>query len=218
MEQIVINPTAGLCNRLRFLFSYIYKMKKENTFNNNSLVIIWKIDVQCNGFLWDIIKPIPNCLAIKNNDKKFEINASSSGPVQLYKKENYLENLPFKPVDRILNNIIKIIKMLNNKYIAVHIRRTDLSNHLKHINKSHLETKDEEYIDFLNQYSNYDIFIATDNIDTQNKFLKLYPGRIKYINKSKKKYDTPQPQPQPQPQTQNQTPTQTQNPNKTLKK
>ena len=183
MEQIVIKPKAGLCNRLRFLFSYIYKMKKENTFNNKSLVIIWKIDVLCNGFLWDIIEPIPNCIALKNNDKKIKINSSSCGPIELYKNENYLENLHFKPRNHILNNIINIIKMLNNKYIAVHIRRSDLSSHLKHLNKSHLETKDEEYIDFLNKNSDYDIFIATDNIDTQNKFLNLYPTRIKYINK-----------------------------------
>ena len=27
---IVIKPSAGLCNRLRFLFSFIYKIKKEN--------------------------------------------------------------------------------------------------------------------------------------------------------------------------------------------
>jgi hypothetical protein len=183
MEKIVIKPTAGLSNRLRFLFSYIYKMKKENTFNNKSLVVIWEIDVHCNGFLWDIIKPIPNCWTLKKNYKNFKINNSSCGPVQLYKNENYLENLSFKPVNRILNKIINIINILSNKYIAIHIRRTDLSSHLKYINKSHLETKDEEYIDFLNKNPDYNIFIATDNIETQNKFLKLYPTRIKYINK-----------------------------------
>lgn len=48
---------------------------------------------------------------------------------------------------------------------------------------SHLETKDEEYIDFLNKNKDYNIYIATDNIHTQNKFLKLYPKRIKYIKK-----------------------------------
>jgi hypothetical protein len=73
-------------------------MKKENTFNNNKLVVIWEIDNNCNGFLWDIIEPFPNCWTLKNNNRKFTINYSSCGPVSLYKNENYLENLPFTPL------------------------------------------------------------------------------------------------------------------------
>ena len=42
-----------------------------------------------------------------------------------------------------MNNIIKIIKDLNNKYVSIHIRRTDLTNHLKHIKARELkENKD----------------------------------------------------------------------------
>ena len=183
MERVVIKPRAGLCNRFRFLFSFIYKMKKEDTFNNTKLIVIWNNDANCNGFIWDILKPMPNCWALKNNDKKFVINASSCGAVTQYKNVNYLENLHFKPKDHILKNIINIINKLKNKYIAVHIRRTSLSNHLKFKNMSHLETKDEEYINFLNKNKDYNIYIATDNVNTQNKFLKLFPNRIKYIKK-----------------------------------
>jgi len=73
-----------------------------------------------------------------------------------------------------MNNIIKIIKDLNNKYVSIHIRRTDLTNHLKHINKLHLYTKDNDFITFLNKNTEYNIYLATDNTETQNKFLKLY--------------------------------------------
>lgn len=183
MDRITIKPRAGLCNRLRFLFSYIYKMKKDDTFNNKRLVVIWETDANCNGFLWDIIKPMPNCWTLKSNYKNFTINSSSCGCVTPYKNDDYLEDLPFRPRNHILRKISNIIDILKNKYIAVHIRRTDLSNHLKFKNISHLETKDEEYIDFLNKNKDYNIYIATDNIHTQNKFLKLYPNRIKYIKK-----------------------------------
>ena len=183
MDNIVIKPLAGLCNRFRFLFSYIYKMKKENIFKSKNLVIIWESDNNCNGFLMDIIKPIPNCKCIENNNNNYKIDSSSCCTVDAYKSDNYLENLYFKPRNHILKKIISIINSLNNKYIAVHIRRSDLTNHLKHKNMSHLETKDEEYIHFLNKNKKYNIYIATDNIETQTKFLNLYPSRIKYMNK-----------------------------------
>ena len=178
---IVIKPIAGLCNRLRFLFSFIHKMKKENI--KKKLVVIWELDSQCNGFLWDIIKPIENCWTLRNNNKNFTINISSCGTVPVYKDCNYLRGLSFKPTTQIMNNIIKIIKNLNNKYVSIHIRRTDLTNHLKYINKLHLYTKDNDFITFLNKNTEYNIYLATDNTETQNKFLKLYPERIKYIKK-----------------------------------
>ena len=65
-----------------------------------------------------------------------------------------------------MNNIIKIIKDLNNKYVSIHIRRTDLTNHLKHINKLHLYTKDNDFITFLNKNTEYNIYLATDNTET----------------------------------------------------
>ena len=51
------------------------------------------------------------------------------------------------------------------------------------MNKLHLYTKDEDFITFLNKNNEYNIYLATDNTETQNKFLKLYPKRLKYIKK-----------------------------------
>ena len=43
-EFIVIQPRAGLCNRLRFLFSFIHKMKKENIKKMREVVSNYKED------------------------------------------------------------------------------------------------------------------------------------------------------------------------------
>ena len=179
-ETIVLKPKAGLSNRLRFLFSFIYKMKKENIQKN--LIVIWENNANCNGYLDNIICPLDNCTILHNNNKNFIINDSSCGPVTKYKSCNYLENLGFKPLPILLEKIINIIKKLDNKYIAVHIRRTDLTNHLKHMKRMHRYTDDKLFIDFLNNNKDYNIYLATDNNDTQEYYLKLYKNRIKYIN------------------------------------
>jgi len=183
---IVIKPKGGLCNRFRFLFSFIHKMKIENI--QKKLIVIWEKDSNCNGFIWDIISPIGNCCVLKNNNKKFKIDYSSCGPVSLYKNENYLENINFRPKKYLLNQFINIINKLDNKYISVHIRRTDLTNHIKHKNRiDDLYTPDETFINFMNCNKDYNIYIATDNHETQDIFLNLFPNRIKYIKKITKK-------------------------------
>lgn len=175
-EYITILPKAGLCNRLRFLFSFKYKMIQENI--NKKLVVIWPVNIQCNGFLWDVIKPLDNCWALKNNNRNFKISASSCGPISLYKNCNYLKNIEFKPRDRIYDRIIQLINLMSNKYIALHIRRTDLTGHLKYKKMQHLETKDQSFIDFIKKNKQYKVYIATDNKETQIKFKKLFPKRV----------------------------------------
>ena len=175
-EYITILPKAGFCNRLRFLFSFKYKMKQENI--NKKLVVIWPVNTQCNGFLWNVIKPLDNCWTLRENKNNFTINASSCGPIPLYKNSNYLKDIPFKPKDRIYKRLIKLIDSMSNKYIALHIRRTDLTGHLKYKKMQHLETNDKSFIDFIKKNKQYKVYIATDNRETQIKFKKLFPKRV----------------------------------------
>ena len=74
--------------------------------------------------------------------------------------------------------IRKIIQLLKNKYIAVHIRRTDHVGLAKSHNRF---TCDQDFINFLNNHKDYNIFIATDCGETQKKFKKIFNNRIKYM-------------------------------------
>jgi len=63
------------------------------------------------------------------------------------------------------------VKKLNNKYIAVHIRRTD---HSKLAKKNNSFTNDKQFMTFINNNKGLYLYLATDNRKTQNIFYKKY--------------------------------------------
>jgi hypothetical protein len=70
------------------------------------------------------------------------------------------------------------IKSILGKYVSVHIRRTD---HIELAKSQNLYTEEQKYIDFLNENKEYNIYIATDNLETQSYFYNLFKERIKSI-------------------------------------
>ena len=72
--------------------------------------------------------------------------------------------------------VLNKISILNNNYISVHIRRTD---HIWLAKKENQYTSDNEFMNFLNKYDK-NIYVATDNKETYDKFKKLYPDQIKF--------------------------------------
>ena len=83
---------------------------------------------------------------------------------------NIYDKLILKPY--LKDEIKKRMNILENDYISVHIRRTD---HLKAIEIS----TDEIFIDFLDNFEDKNIYIATDNKKTYDIFKKRYNERIK---------------------------------------
>lgn len=177
-KDIVIKPSAGLCNRLRFMFSFIKRLQDNNKFDNTNLTVLWEPDNECPYFYLDIMCPIPNVRFVKYRNQVSKIDSSSSGTVDGYKNTNYISNIKFSPNLAILNKIKKIINILENNYIAIHVRRSDHVDLAKSKNRF---TTDEEFINFI-ESNKHNIFLATDCLKTQQKFKKLYPKRIKYIN------------------------------------
>ena len=205
-QPIVIEVTKGLCNRLRVLIDYIKYAK----IKNKKLVVIWNTDNECTGLFTDFFAPIENVQFVKKNNLKLDLtykgsntyiglcankNKNIKSQIEIYKynidcnykilkklnscKINKLKLLPY------MQNIIdKNIVKLNYNYIAIHVRRTDL------VGKSYAKDgilKYNEYNKFLNKYKDYNIYIATDNYNTQQYFYKRFKDRIKIINKIKKK-------------------------------
>ena len=165
----VIQPTGGLCNYLRVVFSYYIKACELN----EELVVIWNITSQCNGFFLDYFKPIKNITFKKENNDKLKINYCGCYANKNY-KINYsmLELLP-----ELKNIILSKMKILNNNYNAIHVRRTDHTNLAKKKNKY---TSNEMFFEFIDKNKdNKCIYIATDNQKTYNEFKDIYKDIIK---------------------------------------
>lgn len=177
MNKIIIKPMGGLCNRLRFIFSFIKKLIDEEKLEETELYIIWRKNDSCNGYIKNFIENIKNVYFTTKTKTKNKINIRSSGIVEGYHKINYMEDFPLYLKDDIYQKIRNFLKKIGDKYISLHIRKTDLEENLLKNKKKNI-TNDEEYIKFIEEHKGKKIFLASDNKDTQNKFRKLYKNRL----------------------------------------
>jgi len=167
--MIIIKPTGGLCNYLRVIFSYYEYARK----NNSELNVIWIKSNACPGYFLDYFEPIPHVSFNKQIDKDVKIDYNGCSIMKNFqpkydklKLKSYIEKIVFDKLD-----------ILNKNYISVHIRRTD---HIRLAKYNNRYTDDEEFINFLDKSdNNKNIYIATDNEITYNKFKKKYQNRIK---------------------------------------
>ena len=189
---VALIPFSGLCNRLRTIYSH-YQL---SLYENKPFLIIWKsfMEDACIGNLLDYYEKIPNVdyiivddrkktIAVKELKLKYMdtllveykncISASGmykSGAIKKYcgKWTHLYKELNLKDH---MQNIINTNKDKLGKYIAIHIRRTD---------HKHKEC-DKKYIEFIDKYPDYNLYVATDNPETQKTFYDLYKDRIKII-------------------------------------
>jgi len=173
MDEIIIYPCGGLCNKLRVTLSY-YQFAKTK---NKKLIVIWDITSHCNGFFLDYFEPIENIYFIKNNSNNYKIfyNGFSTHSDFPFYITPELKLLPF-----MMDEVKKRIEILENNYIAVHIRRTD---HIIDAKSNNLFTTDENFYDFIDknieENNKQYIYIATDNKATYSIFKNVYKNKIK---------------------------------------
>jgi len=172
--MITIKPTGGLCNYLRVIFSYYEYARK----NNLELNVIWIKSNACPGYFLDYFEPITNVNFINYIEKDAKIDYEgyqwhpNFNPYQIYvyselKLKSYLQKIVDDKLD-----------LLNKNYISLHIRRTD---HIELAKSNNHYTDDKEFIDFIDKSdNNKNIYIATDNEITYNKFKEKYQNRIKF--------------------------------------
>lgn len=192
---IIINSRCGLCNRLRFMLQFFKILKEKKIIHKKSIYVIWPIDEMCNGFYLDYFQNIKDNIIFLKNEKDLEnyIRAKKLKKIKkindinykfiLSKDKNYLQYKFFKINRKLYDKIKNIIKKMNNRYISVHVRRTDLDKHLLGYRKelNHKRTSDEEFFKFVRKYKDYSLYIATDNYETQELFIKKFKKKIKYI-------------------------------------
>jgi len=175
--SIVILPTGGLCNMLRVTFSYYMKALSEN----KKLIVIWIPTNACPGYFTHFFNR-PNNMEFITTFQEYKLsqpllidyNGCSVHP-------NFNTPLMYSklsPSTNVLKQVQNNITILENKYIAVHIRRTD---HIEMAKSEKQFTTDDDFIHFLDSYPEYNIYLATDNCTTQNLFYEKYKSRIKTI-------------------------------------
>lgn len=173
MNKICINVNSGMTCRLKSIFSYYMFCKK----NNMELCVIWNIDDSTPGHFLDYFENINGITFVESYSNAIYLKIGKGHPYEMYNFDN-LKLLPYLK-NIILSNIQKM-----NKYISVHIRRTDFKR-LAFSQRIYMD--DCEFEDFINKNNDYNVYIATDNAQTQEKFYNLYKDKIKviyFINKS----------------------------------
>lgn len=171
-EVYCIEPRYGLCNYLRVVFSYLLYCKK----HNKKLVVIWTVTDECPGFFLDYFEPLEGVTFLKTNPG-LTVDFSGDRWHPEYNPYEMFIYSDLKLLPAIKEKVDSISSRLD-KFIAVHIRRTDHTWLAKAENNY---TDDNKFIDFVNQYPDYNLYLATDNRDTQDQFYSLYGNRIKVI-------------------------------------
>jgi hypothetical protein len=167
--MITIQPIGGLCNYLRVVFSYYEYAKSINT----QLHVIWRKTDMCNGHFLDYFEPLPNVHMIDSTDKNTGIQYTGCN-IHPGFQPNY-SNLKLLPhMKELIKNRITI---LEKNYISVHIRRTD---HIELAKKVQVYTDDNDFINFIDNFNNKNIYIATDNEGTYTIFKDKYPCLVKF--------------------------------------
>ena len=166
--MIIIQPTGGLCNYLRVIFSY-YEYAKSI---DSELTVIWNITEECNGYFLDFFEPIPNITFLTTMPLNANIYYKGySVHPNFSPNYNYLKLLPFMK-----ELVISRQNLIGNNYISLHIRRTD---HINLAIKNNNYTTDDTFINFIDKYENKNIYIATDNEETYNNYKQKYKNKIK---------------------------------------
>ena len=168
--MIVIKPVGGLCNKLRVVFSY-YLLAK---YKNEILIVIWIKCNECPGYFLDYFEPIDGVI-FTNNTQNLKIDYNGCEINKNYPpKYKELKLLP-----SLFQKIQHKKKLFNNNYIAVHIRRTD---HAVLAQKNNSFTTDDDFMNFIEEENNnnsMNLYIATDNKETYNKFADKYKNMVK---------------------------------------
>jgi len=152
----IIGCASGLCNRIRVLSNWYGRAEH--------IRMLWPVNTDCPAFWTDLFEPI-----IRVN---FVI--SNSSLANKYKPkitiQRYLTLLDFKP---------KIeIPFINEPYVAIHIRKTDLVKVQKSRN---IQIKSElEYIEEAESYGIDLIYLATDNQKSQGILKRHFKERLLY--------------------------------------
>jgi hypothetical protein len=174
----VIFPEGGLCNMLRVVFSWYAKALAED----KKLIVCWPITDACPGFFLDYFEPVSDIEFIKGYNPLYRYDYQGCGVLEEFNNPSMYDALcPRVNIKAIVDsNIAKLNFNSGCGFVAIHVRRTD---HVRDAKMNNKFTSDEDFFEFLDkQLNKVNIYLATDNLETQRIFKARYGNRLK-INK-----------------------------------
>ena len=183
-DYFCIKPTGGLCNRLRVIFSWNDYAKKQQ----KKLIVFWSVTCECPGVFTSHFDNVPNMEFVEYTVAGKAI--SSTADISKWGRLSSLDYIGHDQKDGYdrhnmqtvygdlkcngrLKKSIDAYKSQFKEFVGIHIRRTDFFPPAK------LYMDDSDYMNFVNNYPEQNIFLATDNHVTQLKFLSRYTTRLK---------------------------------------
>ena len=181
MEEIVIKlpQASGLCNRLRTIFHFYNKLKK-----NETLTVVW---YWCSGGtpgeFFDYFNKLPNLNFTKDTVRPILYMGNGGGG-----HEGALETPTYKQLkpNKIITDIVDLEKEnLKNNYIAIHLRQTDFvgvprryiekqAKFLGYTKENYERGQFDIYFNFINKHPGKNLYISSDNEQSYNLFYNKY--------------------------------------------
>ena len=179
---LIIMPEGGLCNMLRVVFSWYAKAKKEN----RELIVCWVVSDACPGFFLDYFEQVPGIRFIKGYHPCATYDYQGCEVLKEFNHPSiYVPLIPKQHIQDKINFNITVLSSNGSSFIAIHARRTD---HIKDAIANNKFTSDADFFNFIDkQPQDSNIYIATDNVATQEIYKSRYGSRIKVM-----KWITPQ--------------------------
>ena len=171
--RVIIQPTHGLCNRLRVVFSY-YRYAQDH---DQPLVVYWDPCRECEGFFLDYFEPLPGATFYREKPAK--------GVVVNYR--GYEWHPEYNPYSAFIYDGLSLNMRMQSvqsrlwarlgdprTMVALHVRRTDHTSHALSHNQF---TTEEDFFRYVDLYPQHNVLLATDNAATQQTFLERYGSR-----------------------------------------
>ena len=184
-NPMIIRCVEGLCNRLRAVLSYRLVAHEAG----RPLICIWQKDAYCPGHFIDLFLPIPGVKFVKQppegkSSADIHIADDTHPSIKGTPSEGYAYAC-LHPNDALKKVISEEIKRCGPSYYAIHVRRTDLYTALSPSE----HTSDEEFESFADRSVGLSIgggkrlYVATDNGETQARFLTRYDEGVCVVHK-----------------------------------
>ena len=203
--MVIIQPSGGLCNRMRVINSSLELAKRKNA----KLIVLWYVADELNAPFESLFQPVDefkvinftslkdlrkiwyqltartriNNADIENNTTNGTLNQdffdSIKLPAYLFTWEHFYPADEyfklFKPTAELQRRIDEVTKHFTEDMVSVHIRRTDQINSIAY-------SKTENFIDLMNREieanPSVKFFLATDDKEEEALLRKTFPERI----------------------------------------
>lgn len=180
LNSVTIFLTSGLSNRIRTLLGFVQVCREKGL----GLTVIWIPDATCNGTFLEYFKPIPGVTFINHKiepvhytgQTTIETIVSHYGLKQAKDLYCYLDL--HDDLEKDVYNFVKSNQL--DRCVGIHVRRSDYTGNLvgKILNGVN---SDEDFCNYIKKYSaGQRFFLATDNRDTQEYYIRKYANRVHF--------------------------------------